>query len=715
MIQNDDRALFEKAVADKSQTRTWPGVVVDADTTGRTCRVRVGGGVMTCAVAEGQSVEYGRAVTVARLPGSNLPVVIRSSSISPTATGVAVPFSPGEIGPHELFGSMHTGTLDDSQAPQFLKTNGSRPLTGDLAVNEGVTIDGVDIGSPGADLVVNEGHLARAGNRVLLFDAGLNPLAEYAATAAGLDSALAAAGSGDVILLPATSLAGNHTIPAGVRVAGLSRRASILTGQITGSDGASLENCSIARDVDDDTTVKGIINPSEGTFYIVNCDIQCDQHGDTGGAIAVSMENAGNVEARDSVLRAVSQVINTGHGVYRTSGEFRMFGGSITSTTMPFNTNTGCYTSCVAFLSASWSTKVTVAMNARQVAYCLNFDDSSPAWVSLVGNLSLTGTHYLQNIVICPGGDAYLCTTHETDQDNCGVWYCANIFAATKTWTLILSTSTIRSVAGSAGANARSLTLDSNGDVYFNPVMWESTKTRHYWRGRDGALTHYTYSHETSEDGMVAQFGLAQDVSNGVWAGGSYNADSAGHVIDLRTGTINAFVFPCGQRGAFCPSPHYVVCSSGIGGLGFIYPITLGSADYLYSNVYTRMPLSEIAVGATTYLYWIDATSPYNLKCNDTVLGRVNDGVGYDSVGYDGVFGASEAQGSGFWVTPSREILWVAGTDAAKNTHRSIAYSSDNGATWATKDGNWSTLFTEGWAGYNMFTEGVIKQYYISE
>ena len=47
--------------------------------------------------------------------------------------------------PHGLNSSHHTGTLADSQAPQFLKTDGSRELTGDLAVSSGVTVDGVDI------------------------------------------------------------------------------------------------------------------------------------------------------------------------------------------------------------------------------------------------------------------------------------------------------------------------------------------------------------------------------------------------------------------------------------------------------------------------------------------------------------------------------------------------------------------------------------------
>jgi hypothetical protein len=38
-----------------------------------------------------------------------------------------------------------SGTISDAQAPQFLKTDGSRALLGNLSVTDGVTIDGVDI------------------------------------------------------------------------------------------------------------------------------------------------------------------------------------------------------------------------------------------------------------------------------------------------------------------------------------------------------------------------------------------------------------------------------------------------------------------------------------------------------------------------------------------------------------------------------------------
>ena len=52
----------------------------------------------------------------------------------------------GELTPHALGSTgWHTGALADAQAPQFLKADGSRALTGNLSVADGVTIDGVDL------------------------------------------------------------------------------------------------------------------------------------------------------------------------------------------------------------------------------------------------------------------------------------------------------------------------------------------------------------------------------------------------------------------------------------------------------------------------------------------------------------------------------------------------------------------------------------------
>ncbi len=59
-----------------------------------------------------------------------------------TNAGGSGPFAPS---PHELNGAHHTGALTSSQYPDALLIDGSRTLTGNLAVGAGKTIDGVDI------------------------------------------------------------------------------------------------------------------------------------------------------------------------------------------------------------------------------------------------------------------------------------------------------------------------------------------------------------------------------------------------------------------------------------------------------------------------------------------------------------------------------------------------------------------------------------------
>ena len=56
----------------------------------------------------------------------------------------------GALSVHSLSGAYHSGTLDDSQAPQFLLIDGTRALEGNLSVDSGITIDGVDISAHAA-------------------------------------------------------------------------------------------------------------------------------------------------------------------------------------------------------------------------------------------------------------------------------------------------------------------------------------------------------------------------------------------------------------------------------------------------------------------------------------------------------------------------------------------------------------------------------------
>lgn len=101
---------------------------------------------------------------------------------------------------------------------------------GSLAVAEG----------PDIDLVYSGGTavVGRGGDTILLFDSGGAPVAEFAFTAAGLTAALAAAGSGDVVQLPAGTLDVSNVefvIPAGVTVKGIDRQRTIIGGAITQS------------------------------------------------------------------------------------------------------------------------------------------------------------------------------------------------------------------------------------------------------------------------------------------------------------------------------------------------------------------------------------------------------------------------------------------------------------------------------------------------
>jgi len=77
------------------------------------------------------------------------------------AGGGSGPFAPS---PHDLSGAHHSGSIADSQATQFLKTDGSRGLTGNLAVTDGITIDGVDLSALASTVSGHTGATAAAGH-----------------------------------------------------------------------------------------------------------------------------------------------------------------------------------------------------------------------------------------------------------------------------------------------------------------------------------------------------------------------------------------------------------------------------------------------------------------------------------------------------------------------------------------------------------------------
>lgn len=73
------------------------------------------------------------------------PYVLRWIGESGSATGSSAP------SPHDMVSKHHTGSISDAQGPQFLKSDGSRSLSGNLSVGVGITIDGVDLSVHAAD------------------------------------------------------------------------------------------------------------------------------------------------------------------------------------------------------------------------------------------------------------------------------------------------------------------------------------------------------------------------------------------------------------------------------------------------------------------------------------------------------------------------------------------------------------------------------------
>lgn len=91
----------------------------------------------------------------------------------------------------------------------------------------------------------------------LLWD-GTNPPVEYDTLAA----AIAAATSGDTIYLPPGTYSGDHTIPAGVTLAGMVDADCVLTGQIATSNLSRVENLTIDRDENSADVAYGLVGPA---------------------------------------------------------------------------------------------------------------------------------------------------------------------------------------------------------------------------------------------------------------------------------------------------------------------------------------------------------------------------------------------------------------------------------------------------------------------
>ena len=156
-------------------------------------------------------------------------------------------------------------------------------------------------------------------SRILLFDSEGSPRADYPATSDGLDSASVAATAGDVVWLPAGTIAGDHTLAASIHYIGQSQWACILTGEITTGVDTTLEVCSVTRTANDGNDLKGIVaGAASGTVKVRAVSVTCTQSG-AGDAFAISAEGTGDIEVRVSDVYGNS-VGGAGYGAWRGIG-----------------------------------------------------------------------------------------------------------------------------------------------------------------------------------------------------------------------------------------------------------------------------------------------------------------------------------------------------------------------------------------------------------
>ena len=161
----------------------------------------------------------------------------------------------------------------------------------------GVTVVGGTGGisyEAGPDIALTDTTIQRAGNRVLLFHGSGALLGDYAADSGGLNSALAAAASRDVVEIPAITITGDVSVPEGVILRGIGWN-SIIIGAVTLGDDSGLEHLHIYQTVDSDDDVIGVIGPASGTAIMRDVQISLTQAG-AGKALGL-LSNGGTLRA----------------------------------------------------------------------------------------------------------------------------------------------------------------------------------------------------------------------------------------------------------------------------------------------------------------------------------------------------------------------------------------------------------------------------------
>lgn len=159
----------------------------------------------------------------------------------------------------------------------------------------------------------------------------------YPTSAVGLDAALGVSVAGDIVYIPDCTIPGDHALIAGVALIGLSRWNSILTGLVTGADGAYLENLTVRRTASDGTNLEGIKGGLSGWLYLYSCNIEIEQSG-AGNAYAINAAYGGNIETWDCRIEGTASGGGAGYAARSSNGIIHIYAGRCHGSTDRFLT-----------------------------------------------------------------------------------------------------------------------------------------------------------------------------------------------------------------------------------------------------------------------------------------------------------------------------------------------------------------------------------------
>jgi len=206
--------------------------------------------------------------------------------------------------------------------------------TGGNTVSEG---PGIDLVTAGIDKQVGLG-----GDTILLYKIGGSPVAEYAATDAGLDLAGAAVtNEAEIIVIPSNaSLSATHTLAACTYIF---PPELIVTGKLIMAAGTVVIYLNSAvEDTDNGAAIVGVQGPNSGEAHLYDCRIVPVNNG-SGGVHAVHVSLSGDLICHNCYLNGQGALGGgSGYAGYRDpecAGTLRIEGGAAlgSSADDPFN------------------------------------------------------------------------------------------------------------------------------------------------------------------------------------------------------------------------------------------------------------------------------------------------------------------------------------------------------------------------------------------